>query len=66
MDDRAGEAQRPLRWWMAGGAMPGGGRELLGKPPVFCRKTVNAVAADGCQVSFFRITGVCFCLHSLH
>ena len=44
--------------------MPGGGRELLGKPPVYCRKTVNAVAADGCQVGFFGTTGVRFCLHT--
>ena len=31
--------------------MPGGGRELLGKPPVYCRKTVNAIAPDGTKVS---------------
>ncbi|KAK9836955.1 hypothetical protein WJX81_002590 [Elliptochloris bilobata] len=45
------EPQRPLRWWMPGGAMPGGGRELLGKPPVYCRKTVNATAPDGTKVA---------------
>lgn len=43
--------------------MPGGGRELLGKPPVYCRKTVNAIAADGCQVGFFGTIGVRSCLH---
>ncbi len=47
---RAGETQRPLRWWMAGGAMPGGNLELSGKPPVYCRKTVNALGSDGSQV----------------
>ena len=46
---RAGETQRPLRWWVAGGAMPGGNLELSGKPPVYCRKTVNARGPDGSQ-----------------
>lgn len=30
--------------------MLGSGRELLGKPPVYCRKTVNALAPDGTKV----------------